>query len=210
MLTDLLAPNHTNTVLPSHAQEPFSVLLPGPHLWGQIDALTRPTSRQQPWSTYAVHLTTLTAWALPNDILMVYLLWKTTESWPGNVRFWALVALGVWMWMTKWIKLLGHYIRYPVDVIFLPLSILFGYFHGLLKLYAMFTLDVVSSNFLVHFRRASFPACHWPHHPEEFGTRRTGQRFSLTSLATALSSSRVRLSAPPVHFSSVSLDLKLC
>lgn len=48
------------------------------------------------------------------------------------------------MFVSKWIKLLGHYIRYPVDVFFLPLSICFGYFHGLLKLYAMFTLDAVS------------------------------------------------------------------
>lgn len=65
--------------------------------------------------------------------------------WPEDARFAALLILGLWMWMTKWIKLLGHYIRYPVDVLLLPLSILFGYFHGLLKLYAMFTLDVVST-----------------------------------------------------------------
>ncbi len=49
------------------------------------------------------------------------------------------------MLISKFIKLLGHYIRYPIDFLFLPLSILFGYFHGFIKLYAMLTLNVVSS-----------------------------------------------------------------
>lgn len=48
------------------------------------------------------------------------------------------------MFLSKFIKLLGHYIRYPIDFLFLPLSILFGYFHGFIKLYAMLTLNVVS------------------------------------------------------------------
>lgn len=59
-------------------------------------------------------------------------------------------ALGVWMFVSKFIKLLGHYIRYPVDVLLLPVSILFGYFHGIIKMYAVLTLNVVSSfNFLL-------------------------------------------------------------
>ena len=116
-------------------------------LWGRTRALIDPLQsyRQQPWSTYAVHLTTLTAWALPNDLLMVYLLWRATEYSSPETRLHAMQALILWMLLTKWIKLIGHYIRYPIDIIFLPLSILFGYFHGLLKLYAMFTLDAVSS-----------------------------------------------------------------
>ncbi|EHA25997.1 hypothetical protein ASPNIDRAFT_56966 [Aspergillus niger ATCC 1015] len=44
----------------------------------------------------------------------------------------------------KFIKLLGHYIRYPVDVILLPVSILFGYFHGAIKIYAVLTLNVTT------------------------------------------------------------------
>lgn len=56
-------------------------------------------------------------------------------------------ALGVWMFISKFIKLLGHYIRYPVDVLLLPVSILFGYFHGGIKMYAVLTLNVVSIPF---------------------------------------------------------------
>lgn len=107
-------------------------------------------SSQQPWSTYAVHITTLTAWALPTDLLLLYLLWRATELWPPEGRRYAMAALGVWMFVSKWIKLLGHFVRYPVDILFLPLSIAFGYFHGLLKLYAMVTLRVVSQITIFH------------------------------------------------------------
>lgn len=48
------------------------------------------------------------------------------------------------MFVSKFIKLLGHYIRYPVDILLLPVSILFGYFHGIIKVYAVLTLNVVS------------------------------------------------------------------
>lgn len=56
----------------------------------------------------------------------------------------ALKGLLLWMFISKFIKLLGHYIRYPADVVLLPVSVLFGYFHGLIKLYAACTLNVVS------------------------------------------------------------------
>lgn len=55
-----------------------------------------------------------------------------------------MTSLYLWMFTSKWIKLLGHYIRYPVDVFLLPVSILFGYFHGAIKMYAVMTLNVVS------------------------------------------------------------------
>jgi hypothetical protein len=51
------------------------------------------------------------------------------------------------MFISKFIKLLGHYIRYPVDILLLPVSILFGYFHGGIKMYAVLTLNVVSFPF---------------------------------------------------------------
>jgi hypothetical protein len=49
----------------------------------------------------------------------------------------------MWIFTSKWIKLLGHYLRYPADVFLLPVSILFGYFHGAIKMYAVMTLNVV-------------------------------------------------------------------
>lgn len=49
-----------------------------------------------------------------------------------------------WMLISKFLKLLGHYIRYPVDFLLLPISILFGYLHGVIKAKAMLSLNVVS------------------------------------------------------------------
>lgn len=48
------------------------------------------------------------------------------------------------MLISKFLKLLGHYIRYPVDFLLLPISILFGYLHGVIKAKAMLSLNVVS------------------------------------------------------------------
>ncbi|GIJ91598.1 hypothetical protein Asppvi_010567 [Aspergillus pseudoviridinutans] len=41
-------------------------------------------------------------------------------------------------------NLTRHYIRYPVDILLLPVSILFGYFHGGIKMYAVLTLNVTT------------------------------------------------------------------
>ena len=56
------------------------------------------------------------------------------------------------MLLSKVAKLLGHYIRHPVDFLLLPISILFGYLHGLIKARAMLSLNVVSlpSSFSLH------------------------------------------------------------
>lgn len=62
-----------------------------------------------------------------------------------------MTALYFWIFTSKWIKLLGHYLRYPVDVLLLPVSVLFGYFHGAIKMYAVMTLNVVSLHSLSSF-----------------------------------------------------------
>jgi hypothetical protein len=46
---------------------------------------------------------------------------------------------------TKVVKLVGLFRRNPSDIMFLPVSILFGYFHGLIKLWALFTLKEVNT-----------------------------------------------------------------
>lgn len=98
----------------------------------------------QPYSAYAVHLTTLSPPAFIGDGALVWLLWKAGQTWPEEQRHVAIYTLLVWMFISKFSKNLGHYIRYPSDVALLPVSIAFGWFHGLIKFYAMVTLDVVS------------------------------------------------------------------
>ncbi|KAJ5734170.1 hypothetical protein N7493_002956 [Penicillium malachiteum] len=100
--------------------------------------------QRQPWSAYAVHLTTLSPPALLGDLLLVWLCHRATASWGDLLHDRAMKALLAWMFTSKWIKLLGHYIRYPVDVFLLPVSIVFGYLHGAIKMYAVMTLNVTT------------------------------------------------------------------
>ena len=99
---------------------------------------------QQPWSTYALHIATFTSLAFVVDPLLLISLWWGTEGLDLDVRqrwFWAQF---IFMFaFTKVIKLVGLFRRNPSDIVFLPVSIIFGYFHGLIKLYALLTLNMV-------------------------------------------------------------------
>ncbi len=98
-----------------------------------------------------MHLTTLSPPALLGDLLLIYLCHKATEDLGGDVHGFAMRALGLWMFVSKFIKLMGHYRRYPADFLLLPVSILFGYFHGAIKIYAAVTLNVVCFFFFSFF-----------------------------------------------------------
>lgn len=100
---------------------------------------------QQPWSTYALHIATFTSLAFVVDPLLLASLWWGTEGWNLETRQRWLWAQFIYMFaFTKVVKLVGLFRRNPSDIIFLPLSIMFGYFHGLIKLYALLTLNMTS------------------------------------------------------------------
>ncbi|KAG9814451.1 glycosyltransferase family 2 protein, partial [Aureobasidium melanogenum] len=100
--------------------------------------------RSTPWTTYAVFQTTLTAWAF-TDFLIFFLFYKATEDLPAGTRQRILVAVSVWIFVfAKSIKLYGHWIRYPADLLMLPCSILFGHVHGFIKLAGLLTLSATS------------------------------------------------------------------
>lgn len=102
-------------------------------------------NRQQPWCTYALHFATFTSLAWLFDPLILLSIWWGTASWDPETRWSIFIAEVVWMFgFTKVIKLVGLFRRNPQDLMFLPVSILFGYFHGFIKLYALFTLNIVS------------------------------------------------------------------
>lgn len=100
--------------------------------------------RQQLWCTYALHIATFTSLSFVFDPLIIYLTIRATRDIPGNWPQYALTAQCVFMLWTKIIKLVGLFAREPLDLIFLPVSILFGYFHGLIKVYALLTLRMTS------------------------------------------------------------------
>ncbi|TIA24589.1 hypothetical protein D6C80_00303 [Aureobasidium pullulans] len=100
--------------------------------------------RLTPWTTYAVFQTTLTAWAF-TDLLLFFLCYKATEELPADTQQTVLTAVGIWIFVfAKSIKLYGHWIRYPADLLFLPISILFGHVHGFIKLAGLTTLSATS------------------------------------------------------------------
>lgn len=101
--------------------------------------------RQQMWCTYALHLATFTSLAFITDPLMLYSCWRATENLAPGRRHLVLAAEILFMFaFTKVVKLVGLFRRNPADLVFLPVSILFGYFHGLIKLHALFTLKETS------------------------------------------------------------------
>ena len=102
-----------------------------------------------PWSLYAVFQTTITQWALPYDCLLFacfYLALSELGFYTDSHRSddWQLSSLwGVFLshyFFSKTIKLLPYLLRNPGDVRFVPVSVAFGYFHNLIKLYGFVTV----------------------------------------------------------------------
>lgn len=106
--------------------------------------LIRQAYRQQPWCTYALHMATFTSLAFFFDPLLLLSLWWGTADWEPSRRQYAFWAQFIFMFgFTKVVKLVGLFRKNPCDLIFLPISIVFGYFHGFIKMYALFTLKMV-------------------------------------------------------------------
>jgi cellulose synthase/poly-beta-1,6-N-acetylglucosamine synthase-like glycosyltransferase len=101
--------------------------------------------RQQPWCTYALHFATFTSLAFVIDPLLLLACWKATVGWDQAHREYAFWAQFAFMFgFTKVVKLVGLFVRNPSDLVYLPVSIVFGYFHGLIKLWALVTLNVTT------------------------------------------------------------------
>ncbi|KAF5017773.1 hypothetical protein F66182_10280 [Fusarium sp. NRRL 66182] len=101
--------------------------------------------KQQLWCTYALHLATFTSLAFALDPLLLASLWWGTADWDVQNRRYAFWSQFIFMFaFTKVVKLIGLFIRNPSDIIFLPVSVIFGYFHGLVKLYALITLNMLN------------------------------------------------------------------
>jgi hypothetical protein len=107
---------------------------------------------------YAVFQTTLTQWAFLLDCFLFASFYfalseagyyaaqddeqPRAEQWQRST-FWALFVSH--FVFAKTIKLVPHLLRNPGDVRFIPVSVLFGYFHNLIKLYGFFTVTEVCS-----------------------------------------------------------------
>ena len=77
------------------------------------------------------------------DLLLIPLWDYFTSSLETRGKILMGVAFFTWWLFTKNVKLLRLYKRDIWDIRFLPVSILFGWFHGGIKLHAALTLDQV-------------------------------------------------------------------
>jgi Glycosyltransferase like family 2 len=92
---------------------------------------------RQPWCVYAVHLTSLVSFAFLYDPAIILVLRTAVQGVDnGDLAIWALVA---WIMLSKVVKTAGWWIRHPKDLVFLPATIAFAYFHSLIKLWALIT-----------------------------------------------------------------------
>lgn len=107
-----------------------------------LSLLSRRTWTTQPWSIYAVFLTSFINFALFYDIALLTTL-RIYLTDPASSRpvtpVTGLLTLCLWILCSKLVKPWPHFRRHPRDLAYLPGYILFGYFHSLLKLWALLT-----------------------------------------------------------------------
>ena len=80
------------------------------------------------------------------DPLIVFVTYKFAEASMPGCGWIATMAQLAFLLVTKIVKLIGLFVREPSDLMFLPVSIMFGYFHGLIKLWALCTLRMVRAS----------------------------------------------------------------
>ncbi|KAL8867524.1 MAG: hypothetical protein Q9174_005610 [Haloplaca sp. 1 TL-2023] len=101
----------------------------------------------QPWSAYAIHLSTFNPPAMVFDILLAYLLYHAYDNGPPTMpgfpetRSSAFILFILWIIFARTIKLWPHFLNHPEDLKYLPVNFAFCYFHGLIKMYTLFTID---------------------------------------------------------------------
>ena len=109
-----------------------------------------------------MQLTTLSPPAVIGDLfLWLTLIWGTT-NWTVAEQHSAYYALGSWMIFSKFIKLITHFVRYPGDIFLWPVSILFGWYHGLIKCHAFTSLNEVRHiHSLIEYKILTFVQTTW-------------------------------------------------
>lgn len=99
---------------------------------------------RQPYSTYAIYTATFTSLGLVTDPLFFYLYYMVSRTWTSDLQILGLVFAVLWYLFTKTVKRVGLIRKNSWDLCFIPVSIMFGFAHGFVKLYALWTWNVVS------------------------------------------------------------------
>lgn len=97
--------------------------------------------RKHWWSFYTIHMAMFQIPALIVDGLLLFVLFRALDRHNG-LRLTAMLCLCIWILSSKLVKLVPHFIRHPEDACYIPASILFSYFHGVINVWALFTLHI--------------------------------------------------------------------
>ena len=95
--------------------------------------------RTQPWSIYAVYITSFFNYALFYDAALILALTRSNIYTAMSMK-----CLLFCIFASKLVKPFPHFVRHPSDVLFIPFYIIFIWSHSLLKLYAFLTFWEVS------------------------------------------------------------------
>nr|POF18484.1 hyaluronan synthase [Quercus suber] len=112
------------------------------HFRGNFIVMKKETywrARKYAWGCYIIYFGQYQTPAFAFDGILVALLYQATRPCPSHAST-AFIILGCWLFFTKIMKMIPHFIRHPTDMRFIPLSILFSYLHGFVNMYAWFTL----------------------------------------------------------------------
>lgn len=116
------------------------------HWRGNLTVMTNESywrSMRYAWGCYVIYAGQFQTPALLVDSFLFYLLHSALLNASASVRTYSFVAYGLWIFFTKNLKMIPHYIRHPADMRFIPVSIAFSYIHGFFNIYALCTLTTI-------------------------------------------------------------------
>ncbi|KAK5740644.1 hypothetical protein LTR17_004449 [Elasticomyces elasticus] len=89
------------------------------------------------WGFYVIYVGSYQTPALVIDGMLVYLLSGAVQG--SEYARTAYISLIAWILFSKVIKMIPHFLRYPQDMMYIPIMILFSYLHGIINIYAYCT-----------------------------------------------------------------------
>ncbi|KAF4553764.1 Hypothetical protein D9617_6g094970 [Elsinoe fawcettii] len=91
------------------------------------------------WTLYSTYISQFQTPAILVDGLLFWFLRGALNGLDARTKTYATFAFAFWVFFTKIVKIIPHLIKYPQDVMFIPVSIIFSYLHGFINVYALLT-----------------------------------------------------------------------
>lgn len=92
-----------------------------------------------PWSLYAIYIGQFQTPAFLTDGLLFTLLYFGMSDYDALDRTYSLCLLACWVFFTKIVKMIPHFLEFPQDMVYIPAQIAFSYAHGILNVYSLIT-----------------------------------------------------------------------